>query len=92
MVAWAAFASCQWFAAPGRIEARLRDAMAKKPYIGRIAVNLDFTPEEFHINYLQRYGVVAGVDGRRIFLVQVPVDRLWRMAELYWIRSVQLAE
>lgn len=89
--AWIGFASYQWFAAPSRIEPRLAAAMEREPYIGRIAVTLDFQPEDFHINYLQRYGIVAGVQGHTVYLVQTRVDRLWKMAELYWIHEIKLA-
>lgn len=88
---WGGFTLVQWFAAPGRLDPALREAMSREETIGRIAVNLDFVPEDFHINYLQQYGVVAGVEGKTIFLVQVPVSEARQLSELYWIQSIRLA-
>lgn len=88
---WGGFTVYESLAAPSRLDPALRQAMTEKPYIQRIAVNLDFTPEDFHINYLQQHGIVAGVQGKRIFLVQVPVNELVRLSELYWVRYIELA-
>lgn len=89
---WGGFALAQRFAAPGRLDPALREAVSREETIGRIAVNFDFVPEDFHINYLQQYGVVAGVEGKTIFLVQVPVNEVRQLSELYWIQSIRFAD
>ncbi len=91
-ILWGGFVLLQQFVAPGRLDPALREAMSNDQMIGRIAVTFNFAPEEFHINYLQQYGVVAGVQGKTIFLVQVPVSEVRQLSELYWIQSIQLAD
>ncbi len=91
LLLWAGFTILQSLAAEGRIDPRLQQAMAENQYVPRIEVDLSFTPEDFHMNYLQRYGAVAGVQNRSVFLVQVPRDEIETMAKLYWIQSIKLA-
>lgn len=91
VVLWGGFTLFQQVIAPSRLDPALRQAMTKEETIGRIAVDLSFTPEDFHINYLQQYGVVAGVSGKTIFLVQVPRNEVRQLSELYWIKSIRLA-
>ena len=64
--------------------------MTKEETIGSIAVDLNFVPEDFHINYLQQYGIVAGVNGKTIMLVQVSRDEIRQLSELYWVKSIRL--
>lgn len=91
-ILWGGFALLQQLVAPGRLDPALREAMSHEQIIGRIAVNFEYVPEEFHINSLQQYGIVAGVQGKTIFLVQVPVEELRRLSQVYWVQSIRLAD
>ena len=89
-VLWGAFTLYQQWVAPTRLDPALRQAMTKEETIGSIAVDLNFVPEDFHINYLQQYGIVAGVNGKTIMLVQVSRDEIRQLSELYWVKSIRL--
>ena len=91
VVLWGVFNAYQMYVAPERIDPALRQAMTKEETIASIAVDLNFVPEDFHINYLQQYGVVAGVNGKTILLVQVPRNEVRQLSELYWVKSIRLA-
>ncbi len=88
---WGGFTAYQMYVAPERIDPAVRQAMTKEETIGSIAVDFDFVPEDFHINLLQQYGIVAGVNGKTIMLVQVPRDEINQLSELYWVKSIRLA-
>lgn len=90
-VLWGGFTLFQQWVAPTRLDPALRQAMAKEETIASIAVDLNFVPEDFHINYLQQYGIVAGVNGKTIMLVQVSRNEIRQLSELYWVKSIRLA-
>lgn len=92
VIAWGGFSLWQNIQAPGKIEPALLEIMKQAKYTPRIEVDLGFTPEDFHITYLQRFGAMAGVEDQRIFLIQVPAERLWDLARVYWIREIRLAK
>ncbi len=90
VVLWGGFTAFQMYVAPERIDPALRQAMTKEETIGSIAVDLNFVPEDFHINYLQQFGIVAGVNGKTIMLVQVSRNEIRQLSELYWVKSIRL--
>jgi hypothetical protein len=49
---------------------------------------LPFTPEEFHIHYMQNLGTVTGVSGRWIHVMNVPPRAAWTIARQYWVERV----
>ncbi len=90
-VLWGGFSFYQSLVAPTKLDPALRQAMEKEETIARIAVNFEFQPEEYHINTLQDYGIVAGVQGRTIYMIQVPTSVIRKLSGLYWVKSIQLA-
>ena len=51
-------------------------------------VELPFTPEEFHIKYMQDRGTVTGVNGHWIHLIGVSPSAAWTIARQYWVERV----
>jgi len=49
---------------------------------------LPFTPEEFHIHYMQDRGTLTGVSGNWIHLVGVSPSAAWTIARQYWVERV----
>ena len=53
-----------------------------------IWTELPFTPEEFHIRYMQDRGTVTGVSGNWIHLTRVKPAAAWTIARQYWVERV----
>jgi hypothetical protein len=53
---------------------------------------LPFTPEQFHIQYMQDRGTVTRVDGHWIHLIGVPPQAAWTIARQYWVERVATHE
>ncbi len=53
-----------------------------------IWAELPFTPEEFHIHYMQDRGTVTGVSGNSIHLIGVSPSEAWTIARQYWVERV----
>ncbi len=75
-----------------RIDPALKQAMIQTSSFPRLIVRLDFTPEDFHIKYLQQFGMIGGVQGSRVVLLNVKSVDISRLGEIYWIRRVELPE
>jgi hypothetical protein len=88
LAAWLAWSAWQDAAAPGRIGPALRAALAAGKPVDRVTVELGFTPSDFHMTYLQRFGSLAGVQGRRLTLFQVRPADIRRLAHVFWIRRL----
>ena len=75
--------------AAGRIDPALRDTM--EPV--NVIVVLDFTPERFHNERLQRYGVFAGRDKavNRLRLRMVTPDNLRGLSRIVWVSKIEKA-
>jgi hypothetical protein len=76
--------------AEGRISPALRAAMEQASVFPRLQVELGFTPEDFHIKSLQKYGMIGGVQGSRIFLLQVSREAIRELSRIYWIQRIDL--
>lgn len=53
---------------------------------------LPFTPEEFHIHYMQNLGTLTGVSGNWIHLINVPPSAAWTIARQYWVQRVTVRQ
>jgi hypothetical protein len=53
-----------------------------------LKVTLRFPPERFHTLMMQRFGRVSGTEGDTIEVRGVSVDRVWKIARLYWVRRI----
>ena len=75
--------------ADARVTPEVQEAMAAQQYVD-VSVLLDFQPEDFHIKYFQSLGTMSGVDGTRIKLRRVRIDRMRDLAKNYWILRIEL--
>jgi hypothetical protein len=57
-----------------------------------IWTELPFTPEEFHIHYMQNLGTVTGVNGHWIHLMNVKPSAAWTIARQYWVQRVTVRQ
>ena len=73
--------------AAGRLDPALR--AVTEPV--NVVVVLDFTPERFHNERLQRYGVFAGRDKtvNRLRLRAVTPDNLRRLSRIVWVSRIE---
>ena len=73
----------------GRLDPTLRDASGPV----NVIVVLDFTPERFHNERLQRYGVFAGRDKavNRLRLRMVTPENLRGLSRIAWVSRVEKA-
>jgi len=58
----------------------------------RIKVLFDFAPESFHLDFLQRYGVVAGADERSVTLRRVKASGVRSLASQYWVAGIEVVQ
>jgi NitT/TauT family transport system ATP-binding protein len=86
-----AFEVASGAAAPAKIHPSLRAALAADPSAA-LEVRLAVPAEEFHVRALQRFGVLEGVQGDRIWLRDLRPDAVGRLARLYWVRGVAARE
>jgi len=73
-----------------RIAPALKQAMASTSSFPRLLVRLDFTPEDFHIKYLQQFGMIGGVQENTIVLLNVKNEDIFRLSRIYWIKIIDL--
>lgn len=78
--------------AEGRLSPALKQAMAHTTSFPRILVRVDFQPEDFHIKYLQKYGMIGGVQQNSIILLNVTTENIRELSKIYWIQSIDLPE
>ena len=71
-------------AAPGKVEAELRDG---RPRVN-VMVTLSFPPERFHVLAMQRFGRVSGTEGNSVEVRGVNRNDLDAVARPYWVRRV----
>ena len=73
--------------AAGRLDPALREAV--EPV--NVVVVLDFTPERFHNERLQRYGVFAGRDKavNRLRLRMVTPENLRALSRIVWVSNIE---
>jgi hypothetical protein len=84
---WSAWYAYSQVAAARKTDpAILAQIRARRPV--RMWAQLPFTPEEFHIHYMQDRGVVTGVSGRWIHLIDVSPRAAWTIARQYWVERV----
>lgn len=53
-----------------------------------IVVHLNFTPEDFNLNYLQDHGVIVRSSGRTIYMRFVGPDDVRSIAGQYWVAGI----
>lgn len=86
-VSWCAWYVYSQFAAARKTDpATLAQIRAHKPV--EMWVELPFTPEEFHIHYMQNLGTLTGVSGHWMHLIGVPPSAAWTIARQYWVERV----
>jgi len=77
--------------APGRLSPALNATLARG-IPDAVVVRLVSPAEEFHIRYLQRWGVMGGVTGDRVVLQEVKPGGIESIARLYWVARISLLE
>lgn len=75
----------------GRATATDRLAPSLQHVNGRanVRVLLGFPPQAFHESQLSPYGVFAGRHGNTVLLFNVPANRLYDLASIYWVAKVE---
>lgn len=77
--------------APGRLSPALSATLSRGiPDV--VVIRLVAPAEEFHIRYLQRWGVLGSVVGDRIELREVKPGGIESIARLYWVTRISLLE
>ena len=54
-----------------------------------VAVDLNASPEQFHMNRLQTWGTMVGAQGRRVQLRGVTPDNLQHIARQSWVQGIR---
>lgn len=78
--------------ADGRMSPALRLQLRQDLPAYSVRVTFPFRPEFFHINKLQQIGTVAGVEGRRVRVVQLTAAQVRAIAGFYWVKQVDVLE
>lgn len=86
LIAWEGYKS---YAAGFKIPDDLKQAMEKNRYVN-VTVFMDFAPEEFHINYFQSKGQVAGIFDDCINLYRVRKEQIKEIARQFWVTEIKL--
>ncbi len=77
--------------APARLSPALTATLARGiPEV--VVVRLAAPAEEFHIRYLQRWGVLEGVTGDRVVLRDIRPGGIESISRLYWVDRISLLE
>jgi hypothetical protein len=56
-----------------------------------VSVELPFQPEYYHVHKLQEIGTVAGVQGRKVRVLQLSADQVREIASFYWVERVDVS-
>ncbi len=78
--------------AESRLSPALREQLKDGSYAYSVFVDFGFQPEYFHIRRLQAIGTVAGVEGRRMRVVEVTADQVREIGSVYWVQRVVTSE
>ncbi len=77
--------------APARLSPALTARLARGiPEV--VVVRLVSPAEEFHVRYLQQWGVLEGITGDRVVLRDVKPGGIESIARLYWVSHISLLE
>lgn len=91
-IAAIAIAWCTWYVYSQGAAARKTDpAVLAQIRAGKdveLWAKLSFTPEEFHIHYMQNLGTVTGVSGHSIHVMNLSPEAAWTIARQYWVERV----
>ena len=71
-----------------RISPALERELGDGSPVYAVSVELPFQPEYYHIHRLQQIGTVAGVQGRRVRVLQLSADQVREIASFYWVERV----
>ena len=71
-----------------RISPALERELGDGSPVYAVSVELPFQPEYYHIHRLQEIGTVAGVQGRRVRVLQLSADQVREIASFYWVERV----
>jgi len=92
VIVYMLFTMTQSLIAPGRISEELKAEMQKSDRIKRIEVCFSFTPEDFHIQALQKIGTVAGITDHSVFMMFATKEQIEEEARIYWIKQIKLPD
>ncbi len=73
------------FAAPGKVDASLREGKNKV----NVQVVLPFTPDRFHVMAMQQFGRVSGTEDTSIEVRGVKRDDLSSLARPFWVKRIE---
>ncbi len=54
-----------------------------------LRITLRFPPERFHILVFQTFGRISGTEGDAVDVRGVPIQRVWGIAKLYWVKQIR---
>jgi hypothetical protein len=74
-----------------RISPALERELGDGSPVYAVSVELPFQPEYYHIHKLQEIGTVAGVQGRRVRVLQLSADQVRDIASFYWVERVDVS-
>ena len=87
LVLWLGWSTCTYFTG----EAKLTPAVQSALQSGRpvdIVVTIAFAPEEYHMQFFQRFGRLTDVTGTRITLRDVEPSDVHYIAHQYWVQAI----
>jgi hypothetical protein len=86
LLAWLAFHAWAWWSGGAKLRAAGLDRATTKVHVELV---LRIAPEPFHMAIFQDAGRLIAVREPSVFLMDVPPDRLRRLAEHHWVRAVK---
>jgi hypothetical protein len=86
LAAWLAFHAWAWWSGGAKLRAAGLDDAAGTVHVELV---LRITPEPFHMAIFQDAGRLIAVREPSVFVMDVPPDKLRRLAAHHWIRALR---
>jgi hypothetical protein len=87
IVLWCAWYAYSQVAAADKTDPSILASIRERRPV-ELWAEVGFTPEEFHIHYMQNLGTLTGVRGHWMHLVNVRPSAAWTIARQYWVQRV----
>jgi hypothetical protein len=86
VAAWLAYQAATAWTGSAKLRAAGLAGVERRVHVELV---LGFAPEPFHVAIFQDAGRLIRVDGPRVFLMDVPPQRLRDLAVRYWVKAVR---
>jgi hypothetical protein len=86
-VLWCVWYAYSWVSAERKTDPAILAQLREHKRVEMWA-ELPFTPEEFHMQYMQDHGTLTGVSGNWVHLIGVSPSAAWTIARQYWVERV----